>query len=133
VKAVNQIIISSIMIANIEGLVFAAKSGANVHAVRDVLLTATSSNYLLQNWLGTAWLGAPEAKFKPGFALDLLRKDLAAALDAARAMKLPLPLSALAYQLYTSASAEGHGSDDYSAVAAGYERSADVDVNHAAP
>lgn len=126
VKLVNQIIISNIMIANVEGLVFAKKAGANVAAVRDVILTATASNYLLDKWLPTTWLSG---SFKAGFALDLLRKDLAAALDAARAMGVPLPLSALSYQMYTASSGEGHGRDDYSAVAAFYQRAANVDVN----
>jgi len=125
VKLVNQIIISTIMIANAEGLVFAAKAGADVAAVRDVILTATGSNYLLDKWLPTTWLGGT---FDAGFALDLLRKDLAAALDAARAMKVPLPAASLAYQMYTAASGEGHGRDDYSAVAAFYERAAGVDA-----
>ncbi|GAC1595816.1 MAG: 2-hydroxy-3-oxopropionate reductase [Candidatus Velthaea sp.] len=125
VKLVNQIIISNIMIANAEGLVFAAKAGANIDAVREVIATATGSNYLLEKWLPTTWLAG---NFTAGFALDLLRKDLAAALDAARAMKVPLPAAAFAYQMYTAASSEGHGRDDYSSVAAFYERAAGVDV-----
>ena len=38
---------------------------------------------------------------------------LAAALDAARTLGVPMPASALAYQLYTATSGEGHGRDDY--------------------
>ncbi len=119
VKLVNQIIISNVMLANIEGLIFAQKAGADVAKVREVILTATGANYLLEKW-PTAWL---DGTFEPGFALDLLRKDLAAALDAARAMKTPMPTSGLAYQLYTAASADGHGRDDYSSVATLYQRS----------
>jgi 3-hydroxyisobutyrate dehydrogenase-like beta-hydroxyacid dehydrogenase len=126
VKLVNQIIISNIMIANVEGLVFAKKAGANVDVVRDVILTATGSNYLLEKWLPTTWLSG---SFDAGFALDLLRKDLAAALDAARAMGVPLPLAGLSYQMYTAASGNGHGRDDYSSVADFYQRAAGIDVN----
>jgi 3-hydroxyisobutyrate dehydrogenase-like beta-hydroxyacid dehydrogenase len=126
VKLVNQIIISTIMLANAEGLVFAAKAGADVERVRDVILTATAGNYLLQNWLPQTWLSG---SFDGGFALDLHRKDLAAALDSARALGVPMPASALAYQLYTATSGEGHGRDDYSSVAAFYERSAGVEVS----
>jgi len=125
VKLVNQIIIANVMIANAEGLVFAAKAGADVAAVREVILTATASNYLLQNWLPQSWLAGSH---KPGFMLDLLRKDLAAALDSARAMDVPMPASALAYQLYTASSGEGHGRDDYTSVATFYERAAGVRV-----
>src|SRR6516164_5368372 len=44
-KLVNQIIISNIMIADIEGLVFAKKAGADIALLRRVLATATASNY----------------------------------------------------------------------------------------
>jgi 3-hydroxyisobutyrate dehydrogenase-like beta-hydroxyacid dehydrogenase len=125
VKLVNQIIISSTMVANVEALTFAAKAGADIDATLAVIGTATGSNYLLQNWLPQSWLAGSHA---PGFMLDLLRKDLAAALDSARAMAVPMPSSALAYQMYTAASAEGHGREDYSSVAQFYERAAGVRV-----
>ncbi|HKU68940.1 MAG TPA: NAD(P)-dependent oxidoreductase, partial [Candidatus Baltobacteraceae bacterium] len=118
VKLVNQLIISNVMIANAEALAFARKAGADLGAVRAVLSTATASNYLLEQWLPKTWFAGT---FEGGFALDLLRKDLGAALDAARAMKVPLPASAFAYQLYTLQSAEGDGALDYSAVAKFYE------------
>ena len=130
VKLVNQILISNIMIANAEALTFAAKAGADVAKVREVILTATGQNYLLQNWLPQSWLAGSH---KPGFMLDLLRKDLAAALDSARAVGATMPASALAYQLYTAVSGEGHGSDDYSSVATFYERAAGVRVAQPAP
>jgi 3-hydroxyisobutyrate dehydrogenase-like beta-hydroxyacid dehydrogenase len=125
VKLVNQIIIANVMLANIEGLVFAKKAGADVARVREVILTATGANYLLENWLPQTWLSG---SFAGGFGLDLLRKDLAAALDAARTMGVPMPSSSLAYQLYTATSGEGHGREDYSSVATFYQRAAGVDA-----
>jgi 3-hydroxyisobutyrate dehydrogenase-like beta-hydroxyacid dehydrogenase len=125
VKLVNQILIANTMIANVEALVFAKKAGANVDVVRDVILTATGANYILDKWLPTTWLSG---SFDGGFALDLLRKDLAAALDAARGMGVPLPLSALSYQMYTATSGNGHGREDYSAIARFYQAAAGVDA-----
>ena len=84
VKLVNQIIIANVMIANAEGLVFAQRAGADLDAVRKVLASATASNYLLAQWLPKTWLAGT---FEGGFALDLLRKDLAAALDAAGSLE----------------------------------------------
>ena len=117
VKLVNQIMIGNIMIANIEGLVFAKKAGADIDLVRSVIAGATAANYILEKWLPQTWLAGTH---EGGFALDLLRKDLKAALDAAAAMKMPMPETSLAYQLYTAAS-ERHGREDYSAVAKLYE------------
>jgi 3-hydroxyisobutyrate dehydrogenase-like beta-hydroxyacid dehydrogenase len=119
VKLVNQIIIANVMIANVEGLVFAQRAGADLDAVRNVLASATASNYLLAQWLPKTWLAGT---FDGGFALDLLRKDLAAALDAAGNLKHPMPATGLAYQLYTARSARGDGALDYSAIVKTYER-----------
>ncbi len=119
VKLVNQVIIANVMIANAEALTFAKRAGADLDAVRKVLATATASNYILEQWLPKTWLAGT---FEGGFALDLLRKDVAAALDAGRSMVHPMPASALAYQLYTARSAEGDGALDYSAIAKSYER-----------
>ncbi len=124
-KLVNQIIISCIMIADVEGLVFAKKAGADISLLREVLGTATASNYLLNTWLPKAWF---EDHHKGGFALDLLRKDLRAALETARSIGTPLSSSSLAYELYSAAAANGHGSDDYSSVADVYERAAGTRV-----
>lgn len=119
VKLVNQIVIANVMIANAEALVFARNAGADLEQVRTVLASATASNYLLEQWLPKTWLAGT---FEAGFALDLLRKDLAAALDAARTDDYPMPATALAYQLYTSRSAQGDGALDYSAIVKSYER-----------
>jgi 3-hydroxyisobutyrate dehydrogenase-like beta-hydroxyacid dehydrogenase len=114
VKLANQLLVGMIMLADVEALVWAAKAGADVDVVRDVILTATGANDQLAKRLPRDYLsGNPPS----GFALDLLRKDLAAALDAGRSMKVPMPLSALAYQLYTTRSNGGAGSRDYSTVA----------------
>jgi 3-hydroxyisobutyrate dehydrogenase-like beta-hydroxyacid dehydrogenase len=119
VKLVNQIVISNVMIANVEGLVFAERAGANMDNVRKVLATATGSNYILEQWLPKTWLAGT---FEGGFALDLLRKDLAAALDTARSMEFSMPASELAYEQYTNRSLKGDGALDYSAIAKSYER-----------
>ena len=124
VKLVNQIIIASVMIANAEALNFAKRAGADLQSVRKVIATATGSNYVLDQWLPKTWFAG---SFEGGFAMDLLRKDVAAALDAARAMKYAMPQTGLAYQLYTARSAEGDGALDYSAIAKWYERIAGDD------
>ena len=124
-KLVNQIIIAVVMLANVEALVFAKKSGADIDLLRKVIATATGSNYLLDKWLPNTWFKGNHAG---GFALDLLRKDLNAALDAAKQMHVPMLESALASQLYLQTSAEGFGMQDYSAVSELYERAAGVRV-----
>ncbi|MBV8364126.1 MAG: NAD(P)-dependent oxidoreductase [Candidatus Eremiobacteraeota bacterium] len=119
VKLTNQILIANIMLANAEALSFARKAGADPSVVRDVIATATGANYLLQTWLPKTWFSQ---SFEGGFAMDLLRKDLNAALEAARSMNLPMPSTALASQFYTAQAAKGDAGRDYSAVAKFYEQ-----------
>jgi 3-hydroxyisobutyrate dehydrogenase-like beta-hydroxyacid dehydrogenase len=119
VKLANQTIIANVMLGNVEALVLAKRLGADLDKVRAVLATATASNYLLEKWLPQTWFAGT---FAGGFSMDLLRKDLAAALDAARALGHPMPATGLAYQLYTQRSREGDGAFDYSAIANAYER-----------
>lgn len=119
VKLANQTIIANVMLGNVEALVLAKSLGADLDKVRSVLATATASNYLLEKWLPQTWFAGT---FTGGFSMDLLRKDLAAALDAARALGHPMPATGLAYQLYTQRSREGDGAFDYSAIANAYER-----------
>jgi 3-hydroxyisobutyrate dehydrogenase-like beta-hydroxyacid dehydrogenase len=124
-KLVNQIIISVVMLADVEALVFAKKSGADIELLRKVIATATGSNYILDKWLPNTWF---KGSHEGGFALDLLRKDLNAALDAGKQMQLPMIAAALAGQLYLQASEEGYGKLDYSVVSELYERPAGVRV-----
>ncbi len=119
VKLVNQVLIASIMIANVEALTFAKAAGVDPEVVRGVVANATGGNYLLDQWLPKTWLAGT---FEGGFAMDLLRKDLNAALDAARSMNLAMPSTTAAYERYTAQSAGGDGARDYSAVAKFYER-----------
>jgi 3-hydroxyisobutyrate dehydrogenase-like beta-hydroxyacid dehydrogenase len=127
VKLVNQIIIANVMIGNAEALVFARRAGADLTRVRAVLASATASNYILAEWLPKTWLAGT---FEGGFALDLLRKDLSAALEAARAIDYPMPATGLAYQLYTARSAKGDGALDYSAIVKAYERNGSQATAH---
>ncbi|MGH7738120.1 MAG: NAD(P)-dependent oxidoreductase [Candidatus Tyrphobacter sp.] len=119
VKLVNQAIIANVMLGNVEALVLAQRLGAQRDAVRSVLATATASNYLLEQWLPKTWFAGT---FDGGFSMDLLRKDLAAALDAAGAIEYAMPATANAYALFTAASSHGNGALDYSAIANDYER-----------
>jgi 3-hydroxyisobutyrate dehydrogenase len=60
---------------------------------------------------------APASKgYAGGFGTDLMLKDLGLATDAAKSVRQPVFLGALAQQLYQTASANGHGRLDFSAV-----------------
>ena len=77
VKLVNQLMISVIMIANAEALDAWRESRRAFATMLDVVSTSSGSNYLMQSWLPNTLFSGNLAG---GFSLDLLMKDLSAAL-----------------------------------------------------
>jgi 3-hydroxyisobutyrate dehydrogenase-like beta-hydroxyacid dehydrogenase len=123
VKLVNQLMISIIMVANAEALTLGVKAGVPLEMMLEVIGTSSGSNYLMQNWL-TKTLFSDD--LKSGFALDLLMKDLRAALSWAGELGLPTFGGALAQQLYKLVRTDETARYDYSVVASLYEEAAGV-------
>jgi 3-hydroxyisobutyrate dehydrogenase-like beta-hydroxyacid dehydrogenase len=123
VKLVNQLMISIIMVANAEALTLGVKAGVPLQTMLDVISTSSGSNYLMQTWLPKTLFSGD---LSGGFSLDLLMKDLSAALRWAADLGLPAFGGAMSQQLYRLAQAEGHGKSDYSVVAQLYEETAGV-------
>jgi 3-hydroxyisobutyrate dehydrogenase-like beta-hydroxyacid dehydrogenase len=125
VKLVNQLMISMIMVANAEALTLGVKAGVPLQVLTEVIGTSSGSNYLMQNWLPKTLFSGD---LSGGFALDLLLKDLNAALRWADDLGLPTFGGALAKQLYRLAQSDGLGRMDYAAVARLYESVAGVEL-----
>jgi 3-hydroxyisobutyrate dehydrogenase-like beta-hydroxyacid dehydrogenase len=123
VKLVNQLLISIIMVANAEALTLGVKAGVPLSTMLDVISTSSGSNYLMQNWMTKTLFNDD---LESGFALDLLMKDLRAALSWAGELGLPAFGGAMAQQLYKLARTEDTARMDYSVVASIYEEAAGV-------
>ncbi|GAB2783608.1 3-hydroxyisobutyrate dehydrogenase [Halomonas shantousis] len=68
---------------------------------------------------------APASKdYRGGFGTDLMLKDLGLASEAARQVRQPVILGALAEQLYRNFSVQGHGQLDFSAIIKQYRQDA---------
>lgn len=104
-KMVNQILISSNMIALCEGLLYGYKAGLDLETVfKSVSVGAAGSKAL--EVLGPRMLAR---NFEPGFYVEHFIKDMGIALKEAERMNLALPGLALAKQLYESVRAIGYG------------------------
>ena len=125
VKLANQLMISIIMIANAEALSLGVRAGVPLETLVEVIGTSSGSNYLMQNWLPQTLFGGD---LEGGFALDLLLKDLRAALRSAEELGVPVFGGTLAEQLYKLARVEQGGRTDYSAVARLYEQAAGIEL-----
>jgi 3-hydroxyisobutyrate dehydrogenase len=104
-KMVNQILISSTMVAMCEGLLYAFKAGLDVETVlKSVSVGAAGSKSL--DIYGPRLLAR---NFEPGFYVEHFIKDMGIALAEAERMNLCLPGLALAKQLYEAVRAQGYG------------------------
>ena len=104
-KMVNQILISSNMVAVCEALLYGHKAGLNLETVlKSVTVGAAGSKAL--EVLGPRIL---KGDFEPGFYVEHFIKDMGIALAEAEKMHLCLPGLALAKQLYESVRAQGYG------------------------
>jgi 3-hydroxyisobutyrate dehydrogenase len=104
-KMVNQIAIASGMIALCEALLYGYRAGLDLEQTIATIESGAAGSWSLSNY-GPRIL---KGDFEPGFKIDHFVKDLGIALAEARRMKLSLPGTALAEQLYVAAQGQDLG------------------------
>src|SRR5262245_40156417 len=103
-KMVNQILISSNMVALCEALLYAFKAGLDAETVfKSVSVGAAGSKAL--EVLGPRIMAR---NFEPGFYVEHFIKDMGIALEESKRMGLSMPGLALANQLYLALQAQGY-------------------------
>ena len=105
-KLANQIAIAGVMFSICESFLFAQQAGLDVPQWKE-LVAAGSGGSLAMNNLGDRIL---KGDFAPGFFIDHFIKDLGLCLEECRRMKLVLPGTAAAEQVYRIMQAKGQGS-----------------------
>jgi 2-hydroxy-3-oxopropionate reductase len=111
-KVANQIIVALTLEAVAEGLVFAAKAGADPAKVREALMGGFAGSRILEVH-GERMI---KRTFQPGFRIELHQKDLNLALSGARALGLSLPGTAMVQELFNACTASGGAKLDHSAL-----------------
>jgi 3-hydroxyisobutyrate dehydrogenase-like beta-hydroxyacid dehydrogenase len=111
-KMVNQICIAGILQGLSEGIAFAKKAGLDVEQVVGVISQGAAQSWQMNNRAHTMAKG----EFDFGFAVDWMRKDLGMALDKAKSLQVPLPLTALVDQFYGDVQRLGGGRNDTSSL-----------------
>jgi 2-hydroxy-3-oxopropionate reductase len=123
-KVANQIIVALTIEAVAEGLLFAARAGADPARVRQALLGGFASSRILEVH-GERMI---KRTFEPGFRVELHQKDLNLALQGARALGLSLPGTAAAQELFNSCAAHGGKGLDHSSLVQALERLAGFEI-----
>jgi len=111
-KAANQIVTSITIEAISEALVFAAKCGADPARVRQALLGGSAQSRLLETH-GQRML---DRNFKPGFRMELHRKDLDIVLATAKEYGASVPVTAQVREMMTAMVNTGRGELDNSSL-----------------
>ena len=112
-KACNQIVVGMTIQAMAEALNLAKKAGVDVAKVRNALLGGLAQSRILDVY-GQRFL---DRNFKPGFKINLHRKDMNIALQTGKEHSVPLPGAALVATLMDALIAQDHGGLDHSALA----------------
>jgi 3-hydroxyisobutyrate dehydrogenase len=95
-KMVNQIAIAGLLQGLSEAINFAQRSGLDLELVMDTISKGAAQSWQLEN----QWRTMNEGRFDFGFAVDLMRKDLAICLEEARRNGAALPVTALVDEFY---------------------------------
>jgi len=126
-KAANQIVVAGTMVAMAEALVLAQKAGVDPARVVQAISRGAAQCWALDT--------KPPKLFKrdlsPGFKAYMQAKDLKIVIDTGRTYHVPMPLTAVAHQLYEAMVGMGNGDLDNSAVITVLEALADVVVGQA--
>jgi 2-hydroxy-3-oxopropionate reductase len=123
-KVANQIIVALTIEAVAEGLLFAAKAGADPSKVRAALMGGFASSRILEVH-GERMI---KRTFDPGFRIRLHQKDLNLALTEARALGISLPNTSIAQTLFSACVARGGSDWDHSAMVKALEVLANHEV-----
>ncbi|ERF80199.1 3-hydroxyisobutyrate dehydrogenase [Bradyrhizobium viridifuturi] len=118
-KICNNMILGISMIAVGEAFVLAEKLGLSHQALFDVASTSSGQCWSLTTYCpvpGPVPTSPANNDYKPGFASNLMVKDLTLAQDAANAAGAVTPLGKHAQELYKTFDASGHGGVDFSGI-----------------
>ncbi len=118
-KICNNMILGISMIAVGEGFALAEKLGLSHQALFDVASTSSGQCWSLTTYCpvpGPVPTSPANNGYKPGFAAELMLKDLNLSQEAAKAAGAATPLGSAAAELYARFAEAGHAGVDFSGI-----------------
>ena len=125
VKAVNQILVVGNQLAVSEALLLAEAGGLDLKTTLGAIEGGAAGSWMLSN-RGPQMI---ERDWRPGFTIDLQQKDLRLVLDAADSLGVPIPGTALIFQLYRGLQERGHGSEGNHALVRALESLSGIELS----
>ncbi len=124
-KVANNMLLGISMIGVAEAMSLGVALGMDAKVLAGIINTSSGRCWAseVNNPFPGVLENAPASRgYSGGFGTDLMLKDLGLASEAARHVRQPVILGALAQQLYQSFSQQGHGGLDFSAIVKLYAR-----------
>ncbi len=109
VKIINNLLAGIHRAASAEALSLGVKAGVNFKTLFEVINNSSGQSRSMQTYAAAK---AFKGDFEPGFAVELLHKDLGLALNLAKEERVPLLLGALSQQIFTNLMALGLAKKD---------------------
>jgi len=129
-KLVNQALVAAHTVAALEALLVGRKCGLDLDTLVSILKASSGRSWILENHLDRTALAG---QFEPGFALELMFKDLRLFVETAVQARAPAPVASTVLQLYNAARAAGHGASDQTVVAKVLEQMAGAALGTLSP
>jgi 3-hydroxyisobutyrate dehydrogenase/2-hydroxy-3-oxopropionate reductase len=126
-KLTQNLVLGNLFQAFAEGMVLAVKGGIDPQLMLEILDNSAAKSGLIS-------FKAPfvlNRDFQTNFSTKWLHKDLDLALESAKGMDVPLPLTALTEQMLRAAIAKGWGDSDFCATIRVLEEWAGIEVRKA--
>jgi len=117
VKAVNQLMAGVNLVTAAEGMAFGVAQGADPKLLFEIIKDAAGGSWMF----GDRVPHMLDDDYTPKSAVSIWAKDLGLVLDQAKAMGMPSPVTAAAYQVVMMALAKGLGALDDAALVKVYE------------
>lgn len=118
-KICNNMILASTMVATCEAFVLADKLGLDRQSMFDVVSTSSGSSWSMNVYCPATGVGPSspsDNNFEPGFAADLMLKDLRLSQDAANSVDADTPMGKRAAEFYEEFIRSGGSGKDFSAI-----------------
>jgi 3-hydroxyisobutyrate dehydrogenase len=119
VKLCNNLIAGVAAVAISEAFRIAEGFGVDPSVVTQVISKSSGNTWVMEHMHPVPGLvprAASTNGYQPGFMTDLMCKDLGLAVDAARALRVPVFAAPAAQQLYRLASSHGLGRQDFTSI-----------------
>jgi 3-hydroxyisobutyrate dehydrogenase len=118
-KVCNNLLLGISMIGVSEAMALGASQGMDPKVLADIINASSGRCWSSDTYnpFPGVMADVPASRgYQGGFGVDLMLKDLGLAAEAARQSHQPLPMGALAQQLYQVWSAQGQGQLDFSSI-----------------